>query len=181
MTQMTQRTALIGDNYQILPFAKLPEAHQLAMAWYMAVNGEAWSGVELPDMMADQEGFMPAFKALIPQFVEKYGTTPFGMTTVNADQIKRAVMTNPDIAADFKNFAEYHEWYLSHNDTPSHSDHNQWPVILGSDDDEVLQDGWHRLHSYLRSGLTEIPMIFYPDRKHLWELITDDMTKGATA
>jgi hypothetical protein len=40
-------------------------------------------------------------------------------------------------------------------------------VILSSSDDETLQDGWHRLHSYVRAGHADIPAVFYPEQRHL--------------
>jgi len=43
---------LIGDDYQILPFRDLPKPYQMAIAWYMAANGEAWTDV---DYLGDAE------------------------------------------------------------------------------------------------------------------------------
>jgi hypothetical protein len=31
-----------------------------------------------------------------------------------------------------------------------------WPVILG---EGVIDDGWHRFHSYVRRGLTYVPTL----------------------
>jgi hypothetical protein len=52
-------------------------------------------------------------------------------------------------------FMEYHAWYCNHNDVPNHGA-SVWPVILG---EGVIDDGWHRFHSYVRRGLTYVPTL----------------------
>lgn len=61
----------------------------------------------------------------------------------------------------FKNFEDYHNWYISFCDTPFYS--KQWPVILaqGSCGEEIIEDGWHRFHSYIRDGIKSIPFVLY--------------------
>jgi hypothetical protein len=63
--------------------------------------------------------------------------------------------------APFKNFDEYHQWYTSHGDTPSHTE--LWPIELDShmtDFDDLILDGSHRFHSYVRSGVLVVPAIY---------------------
>lgn len=60
----------------------------------------------------------------------------------------------------------YHQWYLTSGG--NHKGHGAfkrvrevWPVILGQSPGEALQDGWHRLHLYVKHGLAEIPALIF--------------------
>ena len=43
----TRMDALIQDVYSIQQFTDLPTPFQLAIVWYMAVEGCSWDGVDL--------------------------------------------------------------------------------------------------------------------------------------
>jgi len=58
--------------------------------------------------------------------------------------------------APFQTFAEYHGWYVGHTDTPSHVE--VWPIEL--DPDQIIEDGSHRFHRYVRAGLQVVPAIY---------------------
>ena len=173
--RQTRSHALIGENYQILPFAELPLPYQMAMVWYMAIDGEAWDCPELFDLpeitKADVEKRMP-------HFIEHYGTRPFGVVTLSSETLKSAVMDDEEIASSFSSWEDYHEWYTSHSDMPAHGHENRWPVILWNGNTETLQDGWHRFHSYIRDGHSDIPVIFYPERQHLEKMVRDHHAQG---
>lgn len=62
----------------------------------------------------------------------------------------------------FRDFDEYHEWYVSQGKMPDHPTAALWPVILSSTPDETLQDGWHRLHDYYRKGIEMVPAVYFP-------------------
>lgn len=57
----------------------------------------------------------------------------------------------------YKTFQEYHEWY---NDNTDHGD-SILPIILSFDNDELIEDGWHRFHSYYRKGIKKIPVVVF--------------------
>ena len=57
----------------------------------------------------------------------------------------------------FKTFKEYHEWY---NDNTEHGD-SILPIILSLDNEELIEDGWHRFHSYYRKGIKKIPVVVF--------------------
>jgi hypothetical protein len=63
-----------------------------------------------------------------------------------------------DFAQDHEGFEEYHQWYLS-DDVPSYPESNRWHCLAYCDD-EGIWDGWHRLHSYYRSGHKTIPLVY---------------------
>jgi len=55
----------------------------------------------------------------------------------------------------YKTFDEYHKWY---GDDTDHGD-SVLPVIIDFDDEELIIDGWHRFHSYVRKGLDNVPVL----------------------
>jgi hypothetical protein len=155
---------------QVMPFAQLPQEAQLSMAHYMALDGEAWHpSPQFEDKAyrhpSNRGWFTRHLKADLPHYIAKYGKERFGLVQIPMAKLTEAVwLSSPsDLQKDFAGFDEYHEWYVSNNDTPEHNG-SRWPVILASDQDEeaVLQDGWHRFHSYYRDHARIVPALYYP-------------------
>ena len=183
---------LIRDHCGVvMPFSQLPAAAQLAMAYYMSVNGEAWElqaeveeayfncsqqwqarSIEAESMGETAIGehdaiYRPAkvaFTAALPFFVENYGGREFGLVTVPIAALIAAHLQLHREDDDFPgDFDAYHAWFLNHCGTEDHGD-SVWPVILDSTGDALLQDGWHRFHSYVERKLEQIPCLYYPRR-----------------
>jgi hypothetical protein len=55
----------------------------------------------------------------------------------------------------YKTFDEYHKWY---GDDTDHGD-SVLPIIIDFGDEELIIDGWHRFHSYVKKGLDKIPVL----------------------
>jgi hypothetical protein len=147
----------------MMPFKDLPVAAQLAMIHYMAIDGEAWDYTPLDGKLPDPSG-----KTLIdsvPYYVAKYGDEMFGYHPgVDTKQIQSSIMLDVDIAIDWKNWQEYHEWYRVNCGGQDHDITKPlWPVILSSHDDETLQDGWHRFHCYSQKNVPLVPILYYRD------------------
>lgn len=64
---------------------------------------------------------------------------------------------NEEIHKEYATFMDYHQWYTS-AETPSHSNNYRYPVVLGCPVEGIV-DGWHRLHSYVKSGHQTIPLL----------------------
>lgn len=145
-----------------MPFRNLPRPAQLAMAFYMAVDGEAWP---LPPKYVPYEVSFRTIKrdfpSMLPWFVKEYGDRKFGYVEIPTEILIREIMADADIEDQFKEFADYHRWYVKHGPMPRHEPRNRWPVILSSEEDETLQDGWHRFHDYVRQGAEIIPALYY--------------------
>jgi len=191
--------ALVGDSYEIIPFRELPKPYQMAVAWYMAVDGEAWTDV---DFLGDEEPpprpsesipkaewkklpeekwralenewhdnwkarLKELLEAALPEFVREYGDVPFGVATVPTDAMKASVMADDEIRDDFESWDAYQAQYNAGATAPEHGRTDRWPCIMASHEDETLQDGWHRFHSYCRAGDVDIPVVFYPEQRHL--------------
>jgi len=175
----------------VMPFSQLPTAAQLSMSHYMAVNGEAW---ELPaeveeayfncsqqwqarsleaigrgESTLDEHDaiYRPAKQAFItalPFFIKKYGERKFGLVTVPTVALIAAHLQLHRDDDDFPgDFDAYHKWFMDHCGTEDHGV-SVWPVILDSTGDALLQDGWHRFHSYVERKLEQIPCLYCPRR-----------------
>lgn len=160
----------------IISFAELPEVAQLALAHYMSIDGEAWP---IPVVLADEMdeiwlGYNPArrdiererlqkeaFVNALPYYIAEYGDFQIGYhPCIPTEDMIAAVMV--DLVEGFGDWGGYHNWYVAHREMPDHNlDKVLWPVILGSWTDEVLEDGWHRFHHYVRSGVKCIPALYY--------------------
>lgn len=175
---------------QKIPFSQLPLQHQLAIAWYMLIDGDAWE-----DILKGDDGFIAwetrefkkkrlwraslehpkvhkvhiaGLKRFLPLIMQYHGDTPFGIVDIPTPEVKRAVMSrDKDMAENHPDFKDYHEWYKdrcsdwSGRGLPKHPPQNPWPCILSSFDDEVFEDGWHRFHRYVQLGMRKIPCIIY--------------------
>ncbi len=153
---------------RIVLYRDLPVEARHAIAFYMAVDGEAW---ECPKSLFEQRmstSWMTQFKRTNRFFVSRYGDRWFGYVEVPAPQLIAAVWNYQQQFPDgnrFVSFDEYHRWYLSDGGACSHGT-SVWPVILNDDGDDdgtgLFQDGWHRFHAYVASGVKTIPCIWYP-------------------
>lgn len=75
-----------------------------------------------------------------------YGLVPIGVLTKEVSK-----------RLGYKTFQEYHEWY---NDDTDHKN-SVLPIIISFDNDELIEDGWHRFHSYYRKGIKKIPTVMF--------------------
>lgn len=155
----TRLDVLLDGQYEVQPFAALPASYQLAIVWFMAVDGDAWDGVDLPVMT--EESMKPLLAERMPEFVRLYGDTLFGTARLCTRAVQAAVMQDEEISEAFSNWEQYHADYARHG-VPAHPASGRWPVILSDDDSETLRDGWHRFHSYVRGGAAVIPAVFFP-------------------
>jgi hypothetical protein len=151
---------------EVMQFRNLPIPAQLAIAWYMAVDGEAW---ELPSeyyQASVQELKELGFRSFLPWIRRKYGSKKFGYVEIPMEVLIKQVMRDEWMKEDFhqmKDFEQYHRWYVKQGGMPNHSTTQLWPVILSSDyNEETLQDGWHRLNDYYRKGVEVVPAVYFP-------------------
>lgn len=149
---------------RVMPFRELPAPARLAIAHYMAVDGEAW---ELPPEYAPYEVSVRKirrdFRSMLRWFTEEYGAKRFGYVEIPMDVLAETVMQDEEMQqSSFRDFDDYHRWFVSQGHMPDHPRTARWPVILSTFPDETLQDGWHRLHDYYRQGAKTIPAVYYP-------------------
>jgi hypothetical protein len=128
----------------------------------MALDGEAW---DLPPEynQASVQGIMREFRSMLSWFTKEYGSQLFGLVEIPMDVLAKTIMRDDVLAREsFRDFDEYHEWYISGFGIPNHPKTSRWPVILSGFPEETLQDGWHRLHVYYRQGARTVPAVYFP-------------------
>ena len=163
---------LLAGKYSIRPYSELTRPYQLALAHYMAVDGEAWDNfLVLPSTRNTQEVICRALNLALPQYVKQYGQVKFGIAKLTSRAVIKSVAATPEIAEDFEDWKAYHKWYCSQGGAVDHPRRNRWPVILSNTDDETLRDGWHRLHCYVSQGARNLPAVFYPHPHHLRSVV----------
>ena len=158
---------LIKNHGKVMPFKKLPMGCKLAMVHYMAVDGEAWA---LPKEVLKKDGgyrrMGKTLNALLEQnmgyFDKTYGDTRFGLAMVPREEVEAALLKGfqrDNDNKDIKTIKDYHA--MLRGFTVKHKTAD-WAVIFSSfDDDNILQDGWHRLTCYLKMKIKTIPCLYY--------------------
>ena len=89
------------------------------------------------------------------------------LVLVPVRDIAKAIMEIPELAADHGSFDAYHRWYMQIGDMPTYGRDRRWPCIASSDPDELIWDGWHRMHAYIAAGDDTVPVLRY-DTQAWW-------------
>lgn len=177
----SEKLDLFEQGFEIVPYRELPQPYQMALAWYMAVNGEAWDDiidhdtVEMPDDVQNSDdprwhaGYKAALEKLLPKFVRKYGKVEFGVATWATETLIASVAGDETFVEDGLDLEGTQAWFqasVQNYFTTSYPETDRWPVIMSNFEDETFQDGWHRFHIYVSNGHTDIPVVFYPEEWH---------------
>ena len=89
-----------------------------------------------------------------------YGELPTGVVE---DEVFARLDAKSKARNGWTNFSDYHRWYIALGTTPQHAAQGRWPVLLAGggrgSSEEFIWDGWHRFHSYVRSGHATIPFV----------------------
>lgn len=84
----------------------------------------------------------------------------YGLVNIPMEVMVNHIMThNDEIRDNFESFDQYHQWYMDDNAVEPHKQIR--PVTLSPYDEETLQDGWHRLHTYYHNGVKTVPAIMF--------------------
>ena len=158
---------ILRNNGVLSPYRFLSLPAKKALAYYMAIDGEAWElprdycSVDLPYEKVEE--YWARRMAFIVKYCEMaYGHIVFGYVEIPMDDILEA-------------------WRQTHNENhPALADHvsvprrkETWPVILSGFHDEVLQDGNKRLSDYIMTDVKTVPAIWYPSNQDKHELVFD--------
>ena len=182
---MTNKQIIKKYGGKVVAFKDMPKPYQMAIAWYMAVDGEAWDiFYSAPDNNVSYEKHTKALRAWMSRnmdlYVSRYGKKKFGMLTVPMADFARlayeySVTAHSDLfeVEYIKSFEDYHKWYMkqSKGEFKLHTE-TTWPGILNDfekDESGILQDGWHRFNTYYKKGLKKMPLVYYPyQRRLIW-------------
>lgn len=165
-TEITCRQdRLLGDDYRILPYRDLPKSYQMAIAWFMGVDGDAWHVSDGPCCSENAAG-KAVMESALHEYVERYGDVKIGIAQVDTQAAKLNVMEHID-QADFGTWDEYHAWYLAQRKGEVFGHADGWPVLLNFGDEwETFDANWPCFHAYCRDGAARFPVWFFPKRRH---------------
>jgi hypothetical protein len=160
---------------RVLPFRALPLAHQMAIAQYCSIAGVSWNApLELWSWISRHKGKRAPLAEELARhmhyYVQEHGEQRFGVVDLPTAELLPRIMEGYQLAPFRGEWSAYHAWYTSFGSTPDHDvTRPLWPVWLAIDhrDREALEDGWHRLHDYVRKGLQLIPGVYTPF-SHEW-------------
>ena len=157
-------------------YRNLPAEAQMALAQYMAVDGEAWerspaleaeigrrAGLKVQDDALTAAWERACLESL-PFYVERYGDWDFGYVELPKDALVQVVMAgNADLVNDYDgDWFSYHAWYDGNGYKHTANGEKLWPVVLSSFTGEILEDGWNRFHQYVKRNLPVIPAVWFP-------------------
>ena len=86
---------------------------------------------------------------------------PVGIATLPMKALTSAIMHDQDLAEYHGHFGPFHDWFMQVHGAQVPMYQTRWPVLLLTSDwkerdvaasDVILEDGWHRLHSYYAQG-----------------------------
>jgi hypothetical protein len=124
-----------------MPFRDLPVPAQLAMAHYMAIDGEAWQLPEGTESWSVSK-LKKELPRLLPYFRRAYGDKHFGYVTIPMEALKESILQD-DIFHQhgIDSFEAYDKWLHGQPGfwSAKHPTTRRWPVILSSYNDETLQ------------------------------------------
>ena len=136
-------------------FKDLPQESKDAVVLYMM-----GSRAEKKDAKAN---FGVPFQKLVKEFELDNGGARFSLYFIPMGDIAKRFeeLHLQDFGVD--SFDEFQKQYGDAEYVPEHKN-KSWPIILDDDNPgEFMQDGWHRLHSYWKSGLKSVPAIEFVD------------------
>ena len=167
------RNSKIIDNNKgkVLKFKDLPKPAQCALAYYMAIDGEAWElepNIEdfLDDFWATHNNqntqhyneCCAKLKTLIEKniqfYIDEYGNEKFGYVEVPTNELVESVNFDKNIAVDWNTLIGYRR-------NPSHN-LTDWPSILSGFHDETFEDGWNRFFNAIDANKQIHPCVWFP-------------------
>lgn len=138
----------INDYFKTVIFDKLPFEYKKSIVIYM-YEGDVdvdWSFYDIIDWNDNKK-----VDILIDDYSKKFGLKNYEYGLVPTDIIKDKIKH----VYDQDSFDEYHKWYGQTKDHGS----SILPILVSDKNDEYIEDGWHRFHSYIDKNLVEIPVV----------------------
>lgn len=171
-----KKIALFNNDFGIKTFAELDRVSQLAIAWYMGIDGEAWEEFmhfdehTWPDVKEDYSGWKSKMLEIIdqalPEILKRHGQRNYGVGTWPASDLLASVADDETFQRPVSEITEMFNKEIELYHTTRYPHENRWPVIMSSREDETFEDGWHRFHIYVSNGHPDIPIIFFPEDWH---------------
>ena len=144
------------NNLKTVAFRDLPFEYQRSLIIYMYEGPVVdWSLDLNRDVISKNDELI---KVLIDDYmsVGRNKNKSFAYGIVSMKDLTREIAER----MGYDNFNDYHKDYVGSNYVQIHKD-SVWPIILNPDNDELIEDGWHRFHDYYSRGLKKVPVVMF--------------------
>lgn len=146
-----------------MKFPELPIGSKKALIYYYAVDcdDDDFYGLIEDSMYIDDKACpdLINWELLISHADIIWKDHEYILKYLSISETKIYIMNNSDDLVDeYGDFDSYHDFYVT-GETPNHINAD-WPVLAMPSVGEALLDGWHRLHSYIRTKHEKIPFLF---------------------
>ena len=153
------RETINDKGLTLSTFYNLPYEYKRGLMTYM-IDGEPVEWEEDTPLNVDWFN-EDEVNYIIDQYAKVYGNKKFLYGIMDVNDIIEGIRKDYE-GLDFDDFNKYHRWFRKQGKV-DHGD-SVFPIILSSDkslewDFEFIEDGWHRFHSYVDKGITNIPVV----------------------
>lgn len=150
-----------------LSFLELPTPAKKAIAWRWGVecaDTDLSLSIEPIINLAEKPANVTEedWKEIFDIAGQKLKNIDFFYSEIPTDIVIKTIMEcHEDISSDWNSWEEYSKWYTSTDDIPMHGPENRFPCLSPLGDEEIFDDGWHRLHAYVLDKHETIPVLEY--------------------
>ncbi len=161
------------DNKKNYKFSDLPLGAQKAIAgrWFIEAGcflGGSVLSNEISKFLpesANESSYAQELSAaqwngilkLVKAFYKDKGSL-FTYFEAPTEVVKDVLLKN---ISDFDCYTFWEEYSNDYGSVPMHQQKDRFPCLAPLGDEEILEDGWHRLHSYINQGHLTIPILEY--------------------
>jgi hypothetical protein len=144
-------------------FSDLPRPAQKAFIWRAAENGGELSENIHVNIGSCNHAPCDVTEEAWGDAISKASVSCEGMFfyffEVPTESIKSIILTNNEcLSEDYSCWEDYESDYVDPT-LVMHSRTDRFPVLAPLGEEEVLEDGWHRLHSYISQGHSSVPVL----------------------
>lgn len=151
------------SNKEKIVFSSLPLPAKKAIVWRWSLECfndffDHISHLVNDDVMKPSDISDLVWSEIILLAEQQYNDVVFYYSEISAVKVKQVLLSEHEEISDYPNWEGYSEFYRPRI---LHPDKERWPCLAPVSDPMLIDDGWNRLHSYIKSGHSTIPIVGY--------------------